>query len=79
MIVFFMEAHLLKLHLFSPVLESYDCVYSGGTLKKIHLFYPLPESYDCVYSGGTSNKITFIILWPSPNHYPLYYHLMSVT
>ena len=60
--MFFLEAHLIKLHFFFPVPESYDCVFSGGTFNKITFIFPLPKSYDCVYSGGTFNKITFIFL-----------------
>ena len=40
MIVFTLEAHLIKLHLFSPLPESYDCVYSGGTFNKIKFIFP---------------------------------------
>ena len=40
MIVFILEAHLIKLHLFFPLPESYECVYSGGTFNKITFILP---------------------------------------
>ena len=40
MIVFILEAHLIKLHLFYPLPESYNCVYSGGTFNKIKIILP---------------------------------------
>ena len=40
MIVFFLEAHLIKFLLFYPLPESYDCVYSRGTFNKITFIFP---------------------------------------
>ena len=40
MIVFFMEAHLIKLHLVYPLPESYDFFLSGGTFNKISFILP---------------------------------------
>ena len=40
MIVFILEAHLIKLHLFYPLPESYNCVFPGGTFNKITFILP---------------------------------------